>query len=62
MAEPDMVLGKVIRSWKAGATWRIRYLEDASFRWQNRFYDSIVHDRASLMRVAAYIRNQSAHP
>jgi REP element-mobilizing transposase RayT len=61
MAEPDMVLGKVIRSWKAGATWRIRYLEDWSFRWQSRYYDSIVRDRADLIRVADYIRNHSPH-
>ena len=59
MADPRLVLGKVVRSWKAGATWRIRRGGDASFRWQHRFYDSIVRDRDGFLRVSAYIRNHS---
>lgn len=58
MAEPGMVLGKVIRSWKAGATWQIRHDGDELFRWQRGYHDRVVRDRSALARITTYIRNQ----
>ncbi len=49
-------LGAIIGWWKSAATKRISAIDDA-FAWQPRFYDAIVRDETSLVRIRRYIKN-----
>jgi len=49
-------LSTVIRSFKSAVTKDARII-DAEFYWQSRFYDSIVRDDQSLVRIRQYIKN-----
>ena len=57
--EADLVLGEVVRTWKARATWEIRRTGDPLFRWQKRYYESIIRDTRHLRAVIRYICRQS---
>jgi hypothetical protein len=48
-------LGAIIGQFKAQCTKRIRMAGHDDFAWQARFYDSIIRDRAGLLRVRRYI-------
>jgi putative transposase len=55
MAEPSIVLGKVIRSWKARSTRRIRLEADPEFEWQSRYYERVVRNEAELRKLREYV-------
>jgi REP element-mobilizing transposase RayT len=57
MADPRMVLGKVVRAWKARSTRLIRTAGAPSFAWQSRYYEHVIRDRPTLDRVRQYIAN-----
>jgi REP element-mobilizing transposase RayT len=48
-------LGAIIGQFKSQCTKRIRMAGHDEFAWQARFYDSIIRDRAGLLRVRRYI-------
>lgn len=56
MADPRLVLGKVVRSWKADASRLIRRTGWTDFAWQSRYYEHVIRSPAVLDRVRAYIR------
>ena len=55
MADPAMVLGKVVRAWKARSTRLIRRTCDPGFAWQSRYYEHIIRSPAELERIRNYI-------
>ena len=55
MADPRMVLGKVVRAWKARSTRLIRTTGAPGFSWQSRYYEHVIRDRPTLDRVRRYI-------
>lgn len=55
MAHPGVVLGKVIRFWKARATFHIRRTGLPEFRWQTRYWERIIRTDAELLRTRRYI-------
>jgi REP element-mobilizing transposase RayT len=55
MAHPAVVLGKVIRFWKARATFFIRRAGVPSFRWQTRYWERIIRSEVELHRIRRYI-------
>jgi hypothetical protein len=55
MAHPTVVLGKVIRFWKARATYDIRRTGLPSFRWQTRYWERIIRSEEELSRTRRYI-------
>ncbi|HLA68903.1 MAG TPA: transposase [Bacteroidota bacterium] len=57
MKNPKMVLGKILRHFKAKATKEIHDRCDPGFGWQGRFHDHIIRDGEDLERVRVYIRN-----
>ena len=62
MADPRVLLGKVVRAWKAEATLQIRREVDSAFRWQSRYWDRVIRDHREFQRVRAYIaRNPRAY-
>jgi REP element-mobilizing transposase RayT len=60
MADPKLVLGKVIRAWKARSSRLIRLSGDEAFTWQSRYCDHIVRNEAEMARVRQYIANNPA--
>lgn len=50
-------LGVMIGAWKAKSTAAIRMTGEASFAWQDRFYDSVVRDDVAINHIREYIRN-----
>jgi len=48
-------LGKIIRTFKASATYRIRQKYNPHFAWQRNYYEHIVRDEDSLNRIREYI-------
>ena len=55
MADPRLLLGKVIRGWKAASTRYIRREVDPGFAWQSRYYEHVVRSERALRRIRAYI-------
>jgi len=62
MAEPRLLLGKVVRAWKAASTHQIRRVADPSFAWQSRYYEHVVRSDRALRRIRAYIASNPARP
>ncbi len=60
MADSGMVLGKVIRAWKAKSAWMIHEAGNPSFAWQSRYYEHIIRNESELERIRAYILNNPA--
>ncbi len=60
MADPKLVLGKVIRAWKGKSSRLIRLGGDETFTWQSRYYDHIIRNEAELGRVRQYIASNPA--
>jgi len=60
MADPRLVLGKVIRAWKAKSTRMIHEVGDPSFAWQSRYYEHIIRNELELDRIRTYIANNPA--
>jgi REP element-mobilizing transposase RayT len=57
MADSGIVLGKVIRAWKAKSALMIHKAGNLSFAWQSRYYEHIIRNELELERVRAYIVN-----
>jgi REP element-mobilizing transposase RayT len=49
-------LSSIVGSYKAAVTKHVRRL-DFDFAWQSRFYDHIIRDRTSFLRICQYIDN-----
>jgi putative transposase len=60
MADSGMVLGKVIRAWKAKSAWMIHEAGNPFFAWQSRYYEHIIRNELELERIRAYILNNPA--
>jgi putative transposase len=60
MADPRLLLGKVVRAWKAQSTRLIRVAGYPDFAWQSRYYDHIVRNDSELERIRSYIENNPA--
>lgn len=50
-------LGAIINQWKSICTKRIRDAGYPDFRWQTRYYETVIRDADHLETVRAYIRN-----
>jgi REP element-mobilizing transposase RayT len=59
MADPRMVLGKVIRAWKAKSTRMIRRAGHRGFAWQSRYYEHIIRNPDELHRIRRYVRENA---
>jgi putative transposase len=59
MADPRMVLGKVIRAWKAKSSRLIRQGGHRVFAWQSRYYEHIIRNPAELHRIRRYVRENA---
>ncbi|MGH9425419.1 MAG: transposase [Terriglobia bacterium] len=57
MSDPQMVLGKVIRAWKAKSARLIHQAGHPSFAWQSRYYEHIIRGESELDQVRVYIAN-----
>jgi putative transposase len=57
MANPQMVLGKIIRAWKARSTRLIHQAGYTSFAWQSRYHEHIIRHEDDLNHIREYIRN-----
>lgn len=57
MADPRMVLGKVIRAWKAKSAWLIHEAGNLSFAWQSRYHEHVIRNEPELDRIRTYIVN-----
>lgn len=57
MADPRMVLGKVIRAWKAKSARLIHEAGNSSFAWQSRYYEHVIRNESELDRIRTYITN-----
>lgn len=53
-------LGSIIGQFKSVCTKQIRQQGFTNFRWQTRFYDHIIRDKASLQRIRQYIVDNPA--
>jgi len=53
-------LSRIIRWYKGRVTFEIRKIQ-ACFEWQPRFYDHIVRDDKSFLRIRKYINNNPAN-
>ena len=53
-------LSSIIGSYKAAVTKHIRRL-GFDFAWQSRFYDHIIRDRKSFLRISQYIDNNQSN-
>jgi REP element-mobilizing transposase RayT len=53
-------LGSIIRGFKSGVTTDARLIH-ADFAWQSRFYDHIIRDEQSYMRIEKYIIENPLH-
>ena len=53
-------LGSIIGQFKSVCTKRIRQQGFTNFRWQTRFHDPIIRDKASLQRIRQYITDNPA--
>ena len=60
MADPRLVLGKVIRAWKAKSTRMIHEAGDPSFAWQSRYYEHIIRNELELDQIRTYIASNPA--
>jgi REP element-mobilizing transposase RayT len=60
MANPRLVLGKVIRAWKAKSAWMIHEAGHSFFAWQSRYYEHIIRNELELNRIRKYIANNPA--
>ena len=49
-------LSRVVRWYKGRMTFECRKIEP-SFQWQSRFYDHVIRDDKSFIKIAEYIRN-----
>jgi putative transposase len=54
------VLGEMIRSFKAEATYRLHRTGEPNFAWQRRFYESILSTEKDLAATRLYIANNPA--
>ena len=57
MADPRMVLGKVIRAWKAKSAWLIHEVGNLSFAWQSRYHEHVIRNESELDRIRTYVVN-----
>ncbi len=55
MADPRMLLGKVVRAWKASSTNHIRRGGLLDFRWQSRYYEHVIRNGRALANIRRYI-------
>jgi len=55
MKQPRIILGKIIRYFKASATHSLRKF-DTSFSWQPNYYDHIIRNEKDLFRIRKYIK------
>lgn len=60
MSDPRMLLGKVIRAWKAKCTRLIHQAGNSSFTWQARYYEHIIRNEQELSRIREYIAQNPA--
>ena len=54
---PKLVLGKIIRSYKASASRLIHLNGFHHFRWQQNYYEHIIRNKYELNRIREYIIN-----
>jgi|HubBroStandDraft_6_1064221.scaffolds.fasta_scaffold485466_1 putative transposase len=54
-------LSAILRSFKAGVTYRCRALEIVNFAWQAGFHDHILRGNAAVNAVRDYIEKNPAH-
>ncbi len=57
MKNPAMILGKIIRFFKAKSALEIRNKVNISFYWQRNYYEHIIYDTNELIRIRKYIQN-----
>jgi REP element-mobilizing transposase RayT len=53
-------LSSIVGSYKSAVTKHIRRL-GFDFAWQSRFYDHIIRDKTSYLRISQYIDNKPAN-
>ena len=53
-------LGEIVRTFKAASTRRIRRMGQDGFAWQRNYYEHIIRDEYSLIRIREYIVNNPA--
>jgi hypothetical protein len=56
MRDARVTLGKVVRAWKAECTRAIRQTTPA-FRWQSRYYETVIRNDRALREIRRYIRD-----
>lgn len=57
MKQPNVTLGKVIRSYKAKVSYKIRKEANKDFAWQSNYYDHVIRNEKDLFRIRTYIKN-----
>ena len=57
MSDPQVVLGKVMRAWKAKSARLIHQGGHPFFAWQSRYYEHIIRGESELERIRVYIAN-----
>ncbi len=57
MKKPGVILGKIVRAFKAVTTRRIHQAQCCTFGWQRGYYDHIIRNAADLERIRRYIEN-----
>ncbi len=57
MKNPDQILGKIIRHFKAKSSKQIRDRGLNHFQWQRNYHDRIIRNEKELINIREYIRN-----
>ena len=57
MKEPKLVLGKIIRYYKARTSKLIHDYGIKSFKWQRNYYDHVIREESDLNKIREYIIN-----
>jgi hypothetical protein len=60
MTDPRVLLGKVVRAWKAKSCLLIRRSGAPQFAWQSHYHERVIRDEAELDRVRRYIAENPA--
>ncbi len=57
MKNPSQTLGKIIRRFKAKASYVVHKTGFVDFRWQRNYYDHIIRNDRELRKIREYIMN-----
>ena len=59
MKNPKLVLGKIVRFYKARTSKIIHDSGFSHFRWQSNYYEHIVRNNYSFNKIRNYIKNNA---